>query len=436
MPDMALEEVIPEEDFVELLRGQGEAFFEVARWLVVQAPARWGKRLFQQLEQEADELESFLDDYGAGNNQTFHILRELVASVRWFANAGLSVAHLTTRITTYGINEALGRERLIEGQRDLGTVRTFLSASCVRLIQEALSEAERLDVLVATRQKAGIRRAAPRPRRRLPRNIGDEEPRNEEQKIAEVASKFVATCQLLDEMRIRRIANPRERHEFLVENCSEAQARVYEATVHNLQSTYDTHVKKTVIETQDPRLPLLRGFSSVALHLLEAVTFLVHFVERHESEGRSAPADELLRQIIDRSAVEDIVLNKLLFWADLAMRRGRALAEDLLPSYMNVRELEVSLPDELKLHARPASLIVGIVSRYGMPVEMEVAGSTCNAGSILELLVTVGSNPDARVFRFRGDENPLRDIALLFEHGLGERGMEDLPVDLRYLREG
>ena len=46
----------------------------------------------------------------------------------------------------------------------------------------------------------------------------------------------------------------------------------------------------------------------------------------------------------------------------------------------------------------------------------------------------VGSNPDERKFRFRGDENPLRDIGLLFQHGLGENGVEGLPDDLRYLK--
>ena len=142
-----------------------------------------------------------------------------------------------------------------------------------------------------------------------------------------------------------------------------------------------------------------------------------------------------IRRIVDRSDVEDVVLNKLLLWADLAMRRGRALAEDLLPAYTHVRELEVEIPSDLKLHARPAALIVGIVNKHGTPVEMEVAGATCNAGSILELLVTVGSHPDARKYRFRGDEHPLQDIAMLFEHGLGERGMETLPVELAYLRD-
>jgi hypothetical protein len=67
-------------------------------------------------------------------------------------------------------------------------------------------------------------------------------------------------------------------------------------------------------------------------------------------------------------------------------------------------------------------------------VELEVQGRKCNAGSILEVLVTVGASPEARQFVFRGDENPLRDIGLLFEAGLGEHGIQRLPAELAYLR--
>ena len=41
-------------------------------------------------------------------------------------------------------------------------------------------------------------------------------------------------------------------------------------------------------------------------------------------------------------------------------------------------------------------------------------------------MVTVGSHPNARRFKFRGDENPLRDIKLLFQSGLGEESIDRL----------
>jgi phosphotransferase system HPr (HPr) family protein len=101
-----------------------------------------------------------------------------------------------------------------------------------------------------------------------------------------------------------------------------------------------------------------------------------------------------------------------------------------------MQELDIELADDVKLHARPAALIVNIVGRYGTPVELEVNGHRCNAGSILDLLVAIGSNPEARHFKFRGDISPLRDIARLFEVGLGEGGIEKLPTELQYLRGG
>ena len=65
---------------------------------------------------------------------------------------------------------------------------------------------------------------------------------------------------------------------------------------------------------------------------------------------------------------------------------------------------------------------------------VEINGKRCNAGSILELLVTVGSQPHQRRLIFRGDERPVRDIGRLFENELGENGMDALPVELSYLR--
>jgi phosphotransferase system HPr-like phosphotransfer protein len=273
-------------------------------------------------------------------------------------------------------------------------------------------------------------------RRKLPRNLGQAELIDEEQKIAEVVAKYLQACELMAELGVRRIEDPVERRRFLGRACTEEQARVYKATVHNLQSTYDTHIQNTVIEANDPRLPLIRGHTSAALHLFHAVTYLTHFVERHEDEIRSEEAKRRISELVDRERVQDVVLNHLLLWAERCLRSGAAVAEALLPEYTNLQSLEVELLDGLTLHARPASLIVGIVNHYGTPVEMEVGSKRCNAGSILELLVSVGSTPGERCYTFRGDEHPLRDIRLLFEHGLGEDGLDSLPEALDYLRTG
>jgi phosphotransferase system HPr (HPr) family protein len=121
-------------------------------------------------------------------------------------------------------------------------------------------------------------------------------------------------------------------------------------------------------------------------------------------------------------------------WADGFMQSGARLAEALLPEYTKQLELTLELPAHVDLHARPAALIVGIVNHYSTPVEMEVGGKRCNAGSILELLVAVGSQPHQKSFVFRGDERPVRDIERLFQEELGENGLEHLSPQLDYLR--
>jgi phosphotransferase system HPr (HPr) family protein len=264
--------------------------------------------------------------------------------------------------------------------------------------------------------------------------MGQEDLDDDEQKVAEVASKFVQAATMFHEIGVKRIANEAEREAFLQRCCSEEQARVYEATVHNLQSAYDTWVRNTTIESTDPRLPKLRGHASAALHLLEAVTHLTHFVERHESQSRDEKLVRRIGAIVSRAETRAVTLNHLLFQAAVFLKRGRSLAEEILPSVTNVQVLEIELRDDLILHARPAALIVGIVNRFGTPVELEVAGKTCNAASILDMMVTVGSHPEVRRYIFRGDENPLRDIERLFQAGLGEEGIDTLPPELAYLR--
>jgi phosphotransferase system HPr (HPr) family protein len=432
IPERPLEEVIHEETFGGLLEARSRSFFRLANTLLVRV--EWSKTHFYQLHTEADELESFLDDYGARFNRNYALIRELVASVRWFAMAGFSISHLESRYESYGVRASLSRAELAGAQASFQTTRNFVRQGIEALLGELQRECVRLGLPWTGDGFPEGEFNGGGPRQRLPRNVGHEDLIDEDQRIAEVASKYLAACEMLGELRIRRIQDPIDRRERLARICTEERARVYEATVHNLQSIYDTHVKNTVVEGHDERLPKLRGHLSVALHLLEAVTFLTHFVERHEGGQRAQTAEQRIAELVDREAVQDLILNHLLYWADLFLQRGRRVAEELLPTYTNLQELVVELPDDLKLHARPASLIVNIVGHYGTPVELEVRGRRCNAGSILEVLVTVGASADARRFVFRGDENPLRDIALLFEAGLGEHGLDVLPPELSYLR--
>ena len=434
MTETYFEKLILERQFVGLLQAHAEVFFRLSNSLLAPGLDNWNKKHFFQLISEADALESFLDDYGARYNRTYAFLTELVASLRWFAHAGYSIAHMVSRLESYGAPSWLTDEDWREATEALQRGHAFLQGNAVRLIQAVRVEAQRLSIELTPEAFPESNFMPVVARRRLPRSVGQAELQNEEQKIGEVVTKFLRACELLSDLRVRRIHDARERHAFFTRTCTEAQARTYEATVHNLQSTYDTHIQNTTLEARDERLPKLRGHVSASLHLLQAVTHLSHFIERHETDIRSEEAKRRISELVERSEVEGVALNVFLHWADRFLRSGQPLAEALLPEYTKLLELELELPDHLALHARPAALIVGIVNHHSTPVEMEVGGRRCNAGSILELLVAVGSQPHQKRFVFRGDERPVRDIARLFAAELGEKGLDLLPAELAYLR--
>ena len=222
--------------------------------------------------------------------------------------------------------------------------------------------------------------------------------------MAEVASKYLQACAMLEETGIHRIPDERER----ASGCAGTAASAGASTGHGAQPASTRHARQnSPAEAADPRLPKLRGHVSAALHLLEAVTHMAHFVERHESGQRNEQLEARIGAVIKRSDVREQTLNHLLHWAAVILKRGRPLAEDLLPSYTNLQVLEVELPPSVSMHARPAALIVSIVNHFGTPVEMEVESASCNAASILELLVSVGSHPNARRYVFHGDIKPL-----------------------------
>lgn len=433
-PERPLEEIVPEATFAGVLTAQATVFAQLANVLTALRTEGWSKSYFYRLTSEADALESFLDDFGAKYNRAFTLTRELVASTRWLAQAGISVRHFEGRLQSYGLASSLNSEQVEALEGSLSRAGSFLAESIRALLVRLKEEFGRAGVGWPAEGLPAHQFAETGSRRRLPRNVDHDDLSDENQRIAEIASKYIAACAMLGELGQRPINDPHERRRKLSSLCREEQARVYEATVHNLQSAYDTYIKNTVSESRDTRLGRLRGHLSGALHLLEAVTFLTHFVERHDQGVRDESADRVIGELVDRAAVQDLILNHLLHWANHLMQQGRSMAEELLPTYITLQELQVELPKNVRLHARPAALIVNIVAHHGTPVEMRVESHRCNAGSILELLVAVGSHPEARTYVFRGDVHPLRDIAVLFESGLGEDGIENLPTQLAYLR--
>ncbi|MEZ5975031.1 MAG: hypothetical protein R3F17_04600 [Planctomycetota bacterium] len=433
MKEPSLEAVVPEREFAALLEGYCQDFAAITSLVLASSEGRWPKRYYFRLQAEADELEALLDDYGARHNRTYCVFTELTASVRSFALAGLSLTHLAKRLGSYAVLDGMQPIEAQAGARSIERARSFVQECVRRFCNAWWKEAENLDFGLR-RSDIPVQLPAESVRFRLPRNVDQQELEDEEQRIAEVASKYLQASEMLADCALRSEPDGALRDQMLAVHCDEQMARVFEATVHNLQSAYDTFVGNTRLEASDSRLRRLRGHISGALHMLEAVTHLTHFVERHDNDQRSDLAMAHLARVVERHEVQEVLLNDLFLWARKVLAAGEALAQELLPRYTDLQTIELELPEGVSLHARPASLLVGIANYHGTPVEMVIGEKVANLASILEVMVLVGSHADNRHFRFRGDAKPLADIRKLFEFGLGERGLDGLPADLNYLR--
>lgn len=430
MSKPSLDEILSEKSFQALASRRGGRLGRLAHTLL--GRDSWTRRHFYQLIVEADVYESFLDDHGASHNRRYRPLRELVASVRGLSRAGFAIRHLESRIDTYKVSFACEEGDEEAFASSVSSTRLFLEESLRGLLTAVLEESEAGGLELPTEVFADEEYIADRSRKRLPRNLHGEIQEDEEHYIATVATRYLEVAELFSGFQFVENTAEEERERVLGELCTEERVRVYEASVHNLQSAYDTYIKNTTLEEGDERLPRLRGHVSVAFHLLEALTELIHFVERHE-RSRSLDAPSRVPDKVDRAKVVQVSIESLFFWAVRMILLGRPYAEALVPTYTDQSELLVEVPSELTLHARPVALIVKIVNHHGTATTCSVGGTECNAGSILEMMVTVGSHPELNTYCFSGDARTLEDIQRLFAAGLGERGSGSLPPELDYL---
>lgn len=425
-------QIIDERQFAALLSGRATELLAFLNLLLGLEEARWKKRHYNQLGSLCHDLETFLDDYDSRNNRSFSYPTELVASLRGFAKIGVSLTHLMGRLSRYDVQ--LTKEQTTSFLAETERTFQFLTTSMRVMMRDLIRAAGDLGVTVSARAAADESLPEERVRLSLPDNIDDEDLLDEERKIAEVASRYMRGLERVGRLAATTLRRADDLRDFVLKQVDEERSREFEAMVHSLQSKYDTYIRNTVLEARTPSLPRLRGHISLALHLLEVCTELVHFYVRHENDIRYEAAKAGIAGLVNKTEVLDRAINYAFHFAADVLRAGEPLAQEALATFVQVQELTVELPEGATLHARPISLIVKIVHHHGTHVVMDLGGESCDAASIMEIIMIAGNVPDARRVLFRGDARTLRDLRLLFESGMGERGMDVLPPELHYLR--
>jgi hypothetical protein len=428
--------VFSEADFAPLLWERIAPLVELFHQIEGRNGARVPKRMISAIQDKAHEIETFLDDYDARGNRRFAPITEFVACVRGFAEFERTIQHVISRFSGYhaGKPTELDGEFLEEASRTLAFANLSLRKLLAATVKEVASMAGR-----RVRRPSRARKAShePLPRVRLPHDVAELPSLHEESKIAELGALYLAHKHTLDKLSDRRrFDDVKKMRRYVLEVSDEEQCRFFQTRIHNLQSKYDTFVKSTEAEKKDVDLRRFRGFVSITLHLMECMTQLVHFYERHENDIRGEEVKNRVAALIDKDQVLDRAVNFCLYFAHSYLNAGAPLADELVKRYTSQDRIDLELPPGVVLHIRPAALIAGIVKHHGTPVNVSIGRDTKYAGSVLDMLMAAGANAGVRTMTFEGDRRPLEDIRKLFEHRLGEDGLAGFPKELSYLRPG
>lgn len=427
--------VFSEAEFVPLLKKRLAPLIDLCHEVRPERNcAAISKAMVSAIEDQAHDVETFLDDYDARSNKTFATITEYIACARGFAEIDRTIQHVMLRFSSYHAARAssFDDEFLSEASRTL----VFADTSLRALLAATAREASRVvGGLAARRQRARAEPVERAPRFHLPHDIDELAAMNERDKIAELASTYLTHKHTLDQLsECKRIGDVADLRRYILDVSDEEQCRFFQTKIHNLQSKYDTFIKATEAEQSDPDLRRFRGYISISLHLIECMTQLVHFYERHENDVREEQVKNRIAALIDKDVVLDRAVNFCLYYTHVYLNEGAPLAERLVARYTSQEKLVVELPDGVNIHIRPASLIAEVVKYHATPVKITIGNDTRYAGSPLDILMAAGANSAERTITFAGDRRPLQDLKRLFEHRLGEDGLTRLPRQLSYLR--
>ncbi|MCM8785461.1 MAG: hypothetical protein NC899_04360, partial [Candidatus Omnitrophica bacterium] len=92
------------------------------------------------LMKEADEVETFLDEFGANHNKKFFTIREMVAAIRWFNFFLFQGLHLYTRIKHYKLS--ITPKEYAEFKKDLKKNLTYFYKIIKRISIKFFEECE------------------------------------------------------------------------------------------------------------------------------------------------------------------------------------------------------------------------------------------------------------------------------------------------------
>ncbi|KMP10926.1 hypothetical protein UR09_03890 [Candidatus Nitromaritima sp. SCGC AAA799-A02] len=432
----SLIQIISEDEFLSLAQEPCALFLNVCALFEMRMETKRdiSRKFYSNLIQEAEFLESFMDEHGARENKKWTLFVECLASIRNLSIAAFFTRHLLDRYPYYSLRESAESESNF--RNDAVDVLEFLNRSVLNLYKELLKTGRENGLLIEPNPTAQVKFADIETNKRLPRNITEDEVKDVEERIIELCEKIHHVSKLMAESKIKRTDEVEELKRIVLQKFSEKRARLYINLVHSVQSDFDTYVKNTVLEHDYADLKRLRGYISMPLHLLEVALWLTHFYERHEDEIRQDENRRRISMMVNKDELLDKIVNFSFYYSLYFIKGSAKLASEILNCFSKIVRVKLPIPQPLGFHARPSTYISLIARQYGdKDLFMVVDGEKFNAKSVMSLLQAGGTIADKgyQTVTFEGDQRVLEDIKILAKQNYCEES--EIPARLSYLRD-
>jgi len=392
------------------------------------------RKFYSNLIQESEFLESFMDEHGARENKKWSFFVEYLASIRNLSIAAFFTKHLLDRYPFYGLRESPENE--VEFKNEANNVLNFLNQSILNLFGELYSTGVENGLNVTRNSDSKIEFSEIETNKRLPRNIAEDEVKDEEHRIIEICEKIKHVAKIMKDSKVQRIEDIKDLKLAVLQKFNEKRARMYKNLVHNIQSDFDTFIKNTKLEMNYSEVKIMRGYISMPLHLLEVALWLAHFYERHEDEIRHGESKKRISVLVNKETLLDKIMNFGFYYSQYFVAEGKKLADDILDCFSKIVRVELPIPQPLGFHARPSTYVSLIARQYDdLDLFIIIDGKKFNTKSVMSLLQAGGTLADKgyQSVLFEGDKRVIEEVRILAKHNYCEEG--EIPARLSYLRD-